>query len=329
MTTDPDDAEVLAPRPEELGPPLRHPIALVGIGLAGFAMGVAEVVPGFSGGTVALVCGIYARLVANVRQGARTLSLLLRGRFTAAVRAFVAIEWPFVITLVVGMAAAIVTLAGALSRLIEEQPVAMSAVFLGLVLGAVVAASSQLITPRAGHFLVGVVVAGVTFVGLGASAGSVDEPALWLLFAGVAVAVCAWILPGVSGAFLLLLLGLYPAALAAVADRDLAVLGVMVLGALTGLALFSTLLNWLLVRWHDLVLVAMLGLLVGSARVFWPWPSADGMGDPALGAPEPGTVPVVVALTLGAFALVWAFALVADRLGAQGGSRPGSATPER
>ncbi len=308
------DAQVVAPRPDSVREPMRSPLALAGSTIVGFAMGAAEVVPGFSGGTVALVCGVYERLIANIRQGARVLSLAARGRFAAAWRALLVFEWLFVGALLIGMACAIALLAGVLSVLIEQQPVAMSAVFLGLVLGAAAVASGQLKQPRSYHTVISFLVGAGVFAALGLTAGAVSRPTLPLLFVSVAVAACAWILPGVSGAFLLLVAGLYPAVLAAVDQRDIVAVMVMALGALTGLAAFSTLLNYVLARFHDIVLAAMLGLLIGSTRVLWPWPSTDGMGDPTLGAPEPGTLALVVALTLGSFAVVWIIGLVTTRM---------------
>ena len=284
--------------------PFRHLVN----GIVGAAMGAAEVVPGFSGGTVALVAGIYPRLVANIRAGAHVLSLGLRAKFGAAWRALVALEWAFLGVLLVGMFAAIFLLAGVLSRFIDGRPVEASALFGGLVLGGALIAAGDLVRPRLAHIGVVVAVGSVTFVGLGVAPGTVDDPSLWLLFAGASIAVCAWILPGVSGAFLLLLLGLYPAALAAVDERNLIAVGVIALGALTGLAAFSTLLNWLLARAHDAVLAVMIGLLLGSTRVLWPWPSTDGMGDPTLGRPEPDTVGAAVMIAGVAFIAVVAAA---------------------
>jgi putative membrane protein len=314
--------ELVAERPSEALTPMRHPLALAGTSVAGFAMGVAEVVPGFSGGTVALVAGIYERLVATIRQGARSASLLLRGRPHDALRAFAAIEWPFVGVLLVGMLLAVFTLAGRLERLIEERPVELSAVFLGLVLGAAVVASRQLRAPTPWHVLVGVVAAAVTFVALGVSPGTIDDPALLMILIGGALAVSAWILPGVSGSFLLLVLGLYPAVVGAVADRDLLVVAVFVLGCGVGIAAFSTLLNWLLARAHDVVLAALLGVMVGSVRILWPYPSDEGLGNPALGAPEGDTVFLALALALAAFALVWMFGLAASAVERRRAGRP-------
>jgi hypothetical protein len=126
-------------------------------------------------------------------------------------------------------------------------------------------------------------VAVVTFLGLGVTDGAVADPGLLAFFAAGAVAICAMILPGISGAFLLLLLGMYPAVIAAVDERLWGPLAVLALGCLVGLAGFATLLNWLLREHHDAVLAALLGLLLGSSRVLWPWPG-DEVGDPRLGA---------------------------------------------
>lgn len=304
--------ELVAEHPLEALEPMRGPLALTGTGVTGFAMGVAEVVPGFSGGTVALVAGIYERLIATIRQGVRTLSLLVRGRPRDALGAFVAIEWPFLLTLLVGMLVAVFTLAAQLETLVEERPVELSAVFLGLVLGAALVASRQLRAPTPWHVLVGVVAAALAFVGLGVSPGTIDEPSLLLVLAGGAIAISAWILPGVSGSFLLLVLGLWPAVVGAVADRDIGLLLVFAIGCAIGLAAFSTLLNWLLVRAHDVVLAALLGLMVGSVRILWPYPSGEGLGNPELGAPEGDTMFLALALALAAFALVWMFGLAAS-----------------
>jgi len=298
--------DLVPERPLEAMAPMRRPAALVGTFVTGGVMGAAEVVPGFSGGTVALVAGIYERLVANVRQGARTLSLLVRARPRDAWRALLAIDWLFVLVLGVGMLTVLFSVVGPLSALLEDRPVEMSAVFIGLVLGAAVVASRRLRTPSPLHLGVTLLAAAVTFVALGFSPGTIDQPNLLFLMFGGAVAVTAWILPGVSGSFLLLLMGLYPAVVAAAADRDLGILALFAIGCVLGLAAFSTALNWLLARAHDLVLAALIGLMVGSVRVLWPWPSEAGVGGSAeLGAPVGSEVFLAAALALTAFALVY------------------------
>ena len=293
-------------RPLEAMAPMRRPAALLGTFITGGVMGAAEVVPGFSGGTVALVAGIYERLIANIRQGARTLSLLVRARPRDAWRALLVIDWLFVIVLGVGMLGVLFTVVGPLRELLETRPMEMSSVFLGLVLGAAVVAGRRLREGRALHFLVVVAAAVLAFVGLGFSPGTIEDPNLLLIVAGGAIAVTAWILPGVSGSFLLLILGLYPTVVTAAADRDLGILILFAIGCLLGLAAFSTFLNWLLARAHDLVLAALIGLMVGSVRVLWPWPSEAGVGGSAeLGAPVGTEALLALALALVAFSLVY------------------------
>lgn len=302
MTTDPYGT---------LPPPIRRPGAILGIGITGLVMGAVDAVPGFSSGTVAIVAGIYVRLLANIRQGARALALLLRGRAREALRALAAVDWVFLGVLLVCILVAVFSVAPTLHRLIEERPVEMSAALLGLVLGATVLASRELRRPRAWHALLWAVAAVATFVGLGVSPGALPDPSLLALFGGGVVAISAMILPGISGAFVLLLLGLYPAVIALVAERSLGPLAVFALGCVVGLALFGSLLHWLLARWHDVVLAVLLGVMAGSARVLWPWPSTEDFGSPVLGAPERDTLFLVVALALGTFALVWMLGLAA------------------
>lgn len=313
---DPPEDEVVADRPVEAergaGPSL--PFDVAGTFVVGFAMGTADTVPGFSGGTVALVAGIYQRLIANVRQGARAASLLVRGQLREALHALGVVEWVFVITLLSGIGSAIVLLASVLERQLEAAPVTMSAVFLGLVIGATLVAVRELRAPRAHHLAVGVGIAVVTFVALGFRASEGGEPSLLFVLLAGSIAISAMILPGVSGSFLLLLLGVYEFVIGAVSGRDLAVLGVFAIGCVIGLAAFSTVLNWALREHHDLVLAGLLGLMAGSARVLWPWPSATGVGDPTLGAPVAGEVPVVAAIVVGSVVAVAAFAAVARRV---------------
>ncbi|MEX1177366.1 MAG: DUF368 domain-containing protein [Nitriliruptor sp.] len=312
----PTDDEVVAERAPEADRRATPflPLDVAGTFVVGFAMGTADTVPGFSGGTVALVSGIYERLIANVRQGARAASLLVRGQLRETVRALGAIEWVFVVALLSGVLSAIISLASFLEGQLEAAPVRMSAIFLGLVLGATLVAVGELRAPAPRHALIGIAVAAVTFVALGARSSEAGDPSLLFLLVAGAVAICAMILPGVSGSFLLLLLGVYEYVIGAVSARDLAVLGVFAAGCVLGLAIFSTLLNWALREHHDGVLAALLGLMAGSARVLWPWPSATGVGDPTLGAPVAADVPLVAALVVGSAIAVAVFAVVARRV---------------
>lgn len=266
--------------------------------LTGAAMGAADLVPGFSGGTVALVGGVYERLIANIRATAHVVSLLLRLRVRAIPAAFRELELTFLLLLFGGLVTAGLLLASTLEGLLESQPVVMSGVFLGLVLGAAVAARHRFLAPPDARTVVLVGSSAiVTALLLGLRPAALEDPSVAVLGLTAAIGVCAMILPGVSGSFLLLVLGTYEPIIAAVADRDLLTIGVVAAGAVAGLLAFSTLLNWLLRRAHDVVLALLIGLMIGSARVLWPWPSATGVGDATIAAPsDPVVAPVVAAV---------------------------------
>jgi len=273
----------------------------------GFAMGTADLVPGVSGGTVALVLGIYERLIHNVHAGAEVLRAIA-SRDLGRIRArAAAVEWVWLITLLIGILIAVAALSGILTRLLDEQPVGTAAVFFGLVLGAVVVAWRLVgqITPAAIALAVGAAVALFGLLGLRSSTEStadkvVTEP-LWVFFLAGAIAICAMILPGISGSLILVMIGMYAEVLGAVSDRDLLTLLVFGLGCVAGLAVFSTLLNWLLEHHHDLVIATMIGLMIGSLRVLWPWPG--GATTTEVGLPS-GQLLAPIVLAVAAFAVV-------------------------
>ncbi len=242
----------------------------------GFCMGAADVVPGVSGGTVALVFGIYTTLIEQVRQGARALGQLVRlrpGEFVAELKK---VDWWFLLPLLAGIGLALVSLAGVISHFLEEEPVRTAGVFFGLVIGSLVTTIPMVKRWDAKHTAVAVAVAVVTFVGLGFGSGQIDDPALAFVFVGGMIAICAMILPGISGSFLLLMMGLYHAVLDGVHDRDLVLIAVFGVGAVIGLAGFSSILSWALERWEQLMLAGLIGLMGGSLRVLWPWPNGTG-----------------------------------------------------
>jgi putative membrane protein len=247
-------------------------------------MGAADVVPGVSGGTVALVFGIYTTLVAQIRQGARALGQLARGRPVAGIAELRAVEWGFLLPLLLGIGIAILSLAGIITHYLEEEPVRTAAVFFGLVVGSLFTTVHLVHRWDLPHLATGAGVAVATFVGLGFGSGQMDDPPLAFVFAGGAIAICAMILPGVSGSFLLLMLGLYHFVLDSLHERDLLVIAVFGTGAVLGLALFSSLLSWALDRHENLILAALIGLMVGSLRVLWPWPNGTGSEESTDGA---------------------------------------------
>lgn len=253
-----------------------NPKDLITNAARGFAMGAADIVPGVSGGTIALILGIYERLLASIRTGARSLGRLARGDVSGFIAQLKAIEWSFIGPLLVGIVAAFVVLASILDRLLTNEPEAMAGLFFGLVVASILVAWQMLHNRDSTRMSVLMTVGIVAFFVLGLQSGSVSDPGLILFFFTGAIAICAMILPGISGSFLMLMLGMYAAFVGAVHDRELTNLVFFVLGALAGLAAFSTLLSWILDHHRDTLLAALIGLMGGSLRVLWPWPNGVG-----------------------------------------------------
>jgi putative membrane protein len=260
----------------------------------GFLMGSADIVPGVSGGTVALVLGIYERLVHAIRTGASGLGALLRGRFAESRERLAEVEWRLLIPLLSGILLALVSLAAFIERMLEDHPQRTAAVFFGLIAGSILIAWRVVRRWDGARFATAAGTAVAAFLVLGLRSGEVEDPAAWVFLGAGMLAIVAMILPGVSGSFILLMIGMYEAVLGAVNDRDLATLAIFTVGAVIGLASFSTLLDRLLRDHHDTVMAALIGLMAGSLRVLWPWP--DGTDTAALAAPADWQAPLLLAL---------------------------------
>jgi putative membrane protein len=267
----------------------------------GFCMGAADVVPGVSGGTIALVLGIYTQLIDAVREGARALGRFAKLDLRGGIEVLRTVPWGFLIPLLAGIGLAILSLAHTIERLLDEEPVRMAGLFLGLVVGSIVVTLELVKRDRQRMLTLGAA-AVVTFLVLGLRSGPAADPSLGFVFVAGAVAICAMILPGVSGSFLLLMLGMYDYVLEAVNDRDLAVLGVFLVGAVLGLALFSSALHWALHQHPDTVMAGLVGLMIGSLRVLWPWP--EGTGGTTLGLPRDDVVVPIVAAVIGVVVVI-------------------------
>ncbi len=281
-------------------------------------MGSADIVPGVSGGTVALVLGIYDELIHNISQGAHGLKQLLTGDVDGFRQTLRTIEWVWLFSLLAGILVAVFALSSVIEHLLDNEPVRMAALFLGLIIGSIWVALRLLdkVDGASVGVMIGVGAAFFLLLGLRSDTHAADDAAeivtksWWVFFIAGAIAICAMILPGISGSFLLVMLGMYTEVLGAVNDRDILILTVFALGCVVGLGLFSTLLNWLLANYHRWVLSAMIGLMLGSTRVLWPWP--NGTNTTTLSMPSDDVVVPVLLFVVGA-AVVVAVDLVATR----------------
>ena len=238
--------------------------------LKGFCMGGADIIPGVSGGTMALILGIYERLLRAIRSfDSAWLRLLLRLRIGEALKRN---DPAFLAPLAFGIAAAILffTHVVPLPSLIVSHPELIYGLFFGLILGSVVVLMREVdrYGPRE-----------LALAALGAAAGlavvnlvPVETPtAPWFIFLCGFVAISAMLLPGISGSFILLILGKYAYIINALGTLDLPVIAVFMAGMLTGLVVFSRAIVWLLARWRQATLLVIKGILIGSLWVIWPF----------------------------------------------------------
>lgn len=243
----------------------------LGLALKGFCMGCADVAPGVSGGTMAFILGIYRELIKAIRSFDLTFLKLL-----AALKIRTALErtaWRFLLAVGGGILAAVFTMARVVSWLLQNQPVMVWSFFFGLIAASVLTVSRYLTARRPAVFGWIILGAAATYLLVGLVPAATPETN-WFLFLSGAVAICAMILPGISGAFILVLLGKYYYVLEAVNQRDILILFWVTAGAGTGLVAFSRLLNWLFNRYHNFAIALLTGLMLGSLRKIWPWKEA-------------------------------------------------------
>jgi putative membrane protein len=234
-------------------------------------MGCAEVVPGVSGGTIALIVGIYERLLISLRAAVTVAVETVRRDRDARRAAFAEIDWRLLVPLFAGMGVAVLLGARIIPPLLDEFPEESSALFFGLIVASLAVPWAMWRHKRPQHVAGLVVMALAAFVLTGLGEREVSDPSMIVVFGAAAVAICALTLPGVSGSYLLLAMGLYAPTLDAVDGRDLGYLAVFGAGALLGLALFARVLTRLLREHRDATVAALLGLMVGSLRALWPW----------------------------------------------------------
>lgn len=250
-------------------------------------MGAADVIPGVSGGTIAFIMGIYDKFVASLAAiNAEAVKLFFTGKFKEFWRH---INGGFLLSLVVGIGVSVISLATVMQTLLSDFPIQTWAFFFGLI----VASSIFILRGISGWglreilFLIGGVVLGVVICTLSPTQ---TPDALWFIFLSGAIAICAMILPGISGSFILLILGKYQYILGAVSDLvagqniagNLFIIGVFAIGAVVGILSFSKLLHWLLSRWHKQALIILAGFIIGSLVKIWPWSNPEAIAQAEL-----------------------------------------------
>ncbi len=236
--------------------------------LRGMAMGAADIIPGVSGGTIAFITGIYFRLLEAVgRLPNAAFTYLLKGKWKDFWRES---DASFLLCLLLGILTSIATLASLITLLLTNFPILIWSFFFGLILASVWHVGRQIKSLRSGllaPFLVGVVFAWwVTTL-----TGAPQQPSSLIFLGAGALAICAMILPGISGSFILVILGMYAPVLAAIKGPELATLAVFAVGCLIGLLSVARIITWAFRHFHDAVLGLLIGFMVGALNKIWPW----------------------------------------------------------
>lgn len=231
-------------------------------------MGIADIIPGVSGGTIAFLMGIYEEFIESLHSfDLDFIKRIFRGKLTEA---FSHVGWKFLAALMSGILTAIFSLSHMMKWLLENQKVYVNAVFFGLILTTVFIIAKKVRKGDFAKIALGFLSAVVMYRLTGMVPLNTPD-AWWFLFLSGAVAICAMILPGISGAFILLLLGKYEFVITAVSERNLGALIVVALGCAFGLFTFVRFLRWVLHRHYDLTLSILAGLVLGSLSKVWPW----------------------------------------------------------
>jgi putative membrane protein len=250
------------------------------VGVKGACMGAADVIPGVSGGTIAFIMGIYDEFVGSIaRIDSEAVKLLLKGR----IREFWKhINGTFLLSIVAGIGVSIVSLAGLMQMLLTNHPIQTWAFFFGLI----VASSLFILRGISGWKM-----RDGLFLALGCALGVVvctlsptqTPDALWFIFLSGAIAICAMILPGISGSFILLILGKYQYIMERITEivsgvdlaSNILIMAVFMVGAVVGILAFSKFLHWLLARWNKETLIVLAGFIIGSLVKVWPWSNTE------------------------------------------------------
>ena len=241
----------------------------IAVGFKGLAMGAADVVPGVSGGTIAFISGIYEELVASISNiNFSLLKTLQKEGFKVAWKQ---LNGSFLAALFIGVLISILSLAKTIKYLLENEPILLWSFFFGLVMASIIFIGRQV--EKWNYKLLLLAVFGAAFgytITIVSSTSITEINYLFLVFAG-AIASCAMILPGISGSYILLLMGVYPIVMTAITNRDVKIISAIGIGVILGLLFFSKLLKWLFSKYKNEMLVVLTGIMFGSLNKVWPW----------------------------------------------------------
>lgn len=258
--------------------------------LKGMAMGAADVVPGVSGGTIAFITGIYEELIETIsRFNLQAIQLLFKKGIKEC---WTYINGSFLVVLLSGIALSIITLAKVITGLLETYPIAVWSFFFGLVVASIPLVGRKVKFWKGSRYFA--FVAGAIIAFLITQLPPVPNPEVeWYLFVSGMVAICAMILPGISGSFILLLMGSYITVLDAVNNRDITLIAIFGAGCVVGLLSFSRLLKFMFRRFHDITVAILSGFLLGSLNKIWPWKNVLETVTKHAGTAKEKVVPIV------------------------------------
>ena len=231
-------------------------------------MGAADVIPGVSGGTIALITGIYEELLFSIKSiNLKAVKLLLTGKVAAFWKT---INGNFLLSVVLGIGISIFSLAKGMTYLLHHYPILVWSFFFGLIIASTIYVARTITVWNAKTVIAGIAGIAIAYCITVISPTEANTAWYFIFFSGV-IAICAMILPGISGSFILVLLGMYSFILGALGELNIPVLLVFATGAAIGIIGFSNFLSWLLKRYHTLTIALLAGFMVGSLNKIWPW----------------------------------------------------------
>ena len=238
------------------------------LSLKGMAMGAADIIPGVSGGTIAFISGIYEELIETINNV--NFEAIKKLKKNGIKSFWTHINANFLIALLTGIAISIMSLAKVITHLLETHSQLLWGFFFGLIVASVYIVGKQVNKWDINNIISLIIGSSIAFY-ITILNPMQNPDALWFVFLSGSIAICAMILPGISGSFILLLLGSYEFILVAIKDFKLDVITIFGVGCITGLLAFSKLLNWLFKKYHDITIALLTGFLIGSLNKIWPW----------------------------------------------------------